>query len=369
MILGRDFAYKSKYLVLLITFFLFIACDTEKPVKSFNERPIITSSPELPLFENRQFVFRPEFQDTDGPDTIVTFHNFPNWLKPDADSIFGVVPDDPFQISFTVIVSDGIDADTLVIVAALPKSIIIYGDTRTGHSVHGQIIELIRNNRPDAVFHVGDLVNNGNSQSDWDIFNEITGELRSETDFYPALGNHEYQSDLYFDNFELPNNEQWYSVELHGIHFIVLNTCVDIGPGSEQYLWLVSDLSNIGDNIKYTAAIFHHPAYNTGQHIEDEKDLREKIMPLFNQYGVDIVFAGHDHNYERSYCGGIYHIVTGGGGAPLRDQSRTHPCSQLFLKRYHYCQILTMHGRMTVMVFDNYNALIDKFEIFPEIIS
>ena len=185
----------------------------------------------------------------------------------------------------------------------------------------------------------------------------------SITEFYPALGNHEKQSQLYFENFELPGNEEWYSVDVNGIHFIIINSCVSLDLESEQYLWLEADLMQVADSIDFVAVVFHHPPFSTGPHTEDEKNLRESIVPLFVQYGVDIVFNGHDHCYERSYCWGIYYIVTGGGGAPLYDQTRLHPCSQLYLKEYHFCKLSTINSRLVVKVINNNDEIIDQYEL------
>ncbi len=91
--------------------------------------------------------------------------------------------------------------------------------------------------------------------------------------------------------------------------------------------------------------------------------LRQTFVPLFEQYSVDIVFNGHDHDYERSYCGGIYYFVAGGGGAPLRNQAREHPCSELFLKKYHYCKLSSINDSLIINVFDNNSFLIDRFAL------
>ena len=60
------------------------------------------------------------------------------------------------------------------------------------------------------------------------------------------------------------------------------------------------------------AAITHGP-YSSGSHGSNDT-VRRDLVPLFESYGVDIVFAGHDHSYERSTVGGVKHVITGGGG-------------------------------------------------------
>lgn len=246
---------------------------------------------------------------------------------------------------------------------SLSTPIVIYGDSRTGHQTHQKIVDEIIKIKPAIVFHTGDLVEDGLIPNQWTTFNEIVSDLIGIAEFYPALGNHENNSPLYFDNFVLPNNERWYFVEKDNLHFIVLDSNSDCSIGSEQYLWLEDDLQNISENIKFIVAIFHHPPFSTGPHDEDEKGLRQSIVPLFEQYGVDIVFNGHDHDYERSLYNNIYYIVTGGGGAPLYDQARISPYSQLFIKTYHFCKLSIINDQLISEVYDIGSNLIDKFTI------
>jgi len=243
------------------------------------------------------------------------------------------------------------------------QPIVIYGDSRTGHQTHQKIVDEIIKIKPSLVFHAGDLVEDGLIPDQWASFNEITSDLIKIAEFYPVLGNHENNSSLYFDNFVLPNNERWYSVEKDNLHFIVLDSNSDCSIDSEQYLWLEDDLKNISTNIKFAIAIFHHPPFNTGSHDEDEKGLRQSIVPLFKKYGVDIVFNGHDHDYERSLYNDIYCIVTGGGGAPLYDQVRTSPYSQLFIKTHHFCKLSLVDGQLIIEIYDIDSHLIDNFII------
>lgn len=241
--------------------------------------------------------------------------------------------------------------------------IVIYGDTRTNHEAHQKVVAAILKIKPAVVFHTGDLVENGYNPEEWAIFNAIASKLREVSEFYPALGNHEHNSPLYFDNFDLPNNERWYFVERNNTHFIVLDSNYGISKDSEQYRWLEADLKSISDKIRFVVVIFHHPPVSTGSHREDEMGLKETILPLFEEYGVDMVFCGHNHCYERSLYNGIYYVVTGGGGAPLYGQVRTNPYSQVFIKDYHFCQLSMIGRRLFVEVFDVDLDLIDRFNI------
>ena len=342
---------------------ILVGCSDKVVVQRPNTQPRLGGDSVVVAAADEPFRYVALVTDPDGPVTTVTFSDYPSWLTGAGDTLFGTPPLGAADTSFRVYVSDGLSADTLDVKINLAPIIAFYGDSRTNHAIHRQVAALLVQSRPLAVFHSGDLVEDGRVASLWDTFNVITSDLRAAAPFYPALGNHEYQSQLYFDNFALPGNEQWYTMTIGRIYVIVLNSCVATGIGSEQYQWLSSTLAGVPDSIEYVAAVFHHPPYSTGTHAEDEKQLRSSWVPLFEQYGVDLVFAGHDHDYERSECGGITYIVTGGGGAPLYDQARQHQCSRLFLKTYHMCTIAILPDHLIGHAYSTDATVIDRFEL------
>ncbi|MDF1527295.1 MAG: metallophosphoesterase [bacterium] len=265
----------------------------------------------------------------------------------------------------------GSTADWADLPEYLSGGVVIYGDSRTGDSMHRLMMEGMASLTPEAVFHTGDLVNDGRVADNWVTFNNIASQLPSGTPFYPALGNHEHESSLYFDNFELPGNERWYSVnDIEGLKFIVLDTgsslaaATSLIEASTQYHWLESELSSSISSTDFTIVTFHYPLYSTGQHGSDEPGIRDDLVPLFQQYGVDTVFNGHDHDYERSTVNGIRYIVAGGGGAPLRDQKSISSDSDLFVKAYHFCVLyFDGEGKLMVDVWNDSVEIIDSFEI------
>ena len=65
-------------------------------------------------------------------------------------------------------------------------------------------------------------------------------------------------------------------------------------------------------NDRWKIAYFHHPLYSSGDRHGSEVDLRAQVEPLFIKYGVDVVFAGHEHFYERiKPQKGIYYFIAG----------------------------------------------------------
>ena len=75
--------------------------------------------------------------------------------------------------------------------------------------------------------------------------------------------------------------------------------------------------------------------------------MQEYLQPLFEGNGVQLVFAGHDHTYERTIINGITYVVSGGGGAPLYglEQLKDNPKGLVFREIYNFVQIdVTANG-------------------------
>ncbi len=241
-------------------------------------------------------------------------------------------------------------------------SIIIYGDSRTDTATHQKIVNRIMENNPAIVFHTGDLVEDGDKPEDWVVFNRVTADLRKKAEFFPVLGNHEKDSPLYFNNFQLPDNSRWYSVDRQGVHFIVLDSDVDLSTESEQYRWLEDNLKGVHEKTGFLLVLFHHPIFSSTDNYADAKDLRH-LVPLFEKYGVDMVFNGHAHNYERFHYNNIYYIVTGGGGAPLYGRKKKAEFSEVFAQVYHFCRLSRSGNRLTVTAIDIDSNVVDEFTV------
>ena len=199
-------------------------------------------------------------------------------------------------------------------------SFAVYGDDRTNHTAHQSVVDRALTLAPDFILNTGDLVEDGRVIEQWDTFFDIEQELLRIAPFFPSLGNHERNSSNYFDLFHLPNNERYYSFDYGNAHITALQVdgYEDYGVGSAQYNWFVNDLVSTAQPWKFV--FFHYPPYSSGSH-GDNSSVQSALGPLFEQYGVQIVFNGHDHDYERSLVNGVNYIVAGGGGAPLRSVS------------------------------------------------
>ncbi len=246
------------------------------------------------------------------------------------------------------------------------EKIIVLGDSQLNEPAQRRIAAAVIAEKPDIVFRVGDLVNDGDDPDQWALFREINAPLLETGEYFPCLGNHEYDSPLYFEQFPFLKGRRWYSVDRAGIHFTILDSNSPLDPDSDQYQWLKWDLRGEKEGIRHKIVIFHHPLLDVGEgHRPNEKGVKYLLLPLFEQYGVDAVFSGHDHNYQRFEYNGIVFVVTGGGGARLKGQARTSPYLRRFKKAYHFCVLSTQDEDVRGQVWDIRDNLIDDF-LIPE---
>ena len=253
----------------------------------------------------------------------------------------------------------------------------VYGDTRTSPNDHRKVASAISENFGDKAefcVHVGDLVDNGLVFDSWpkEFFGPAE-ELLGKMPLYPVLGNHERNSKYYFDFFNLPGNERWYSFDRGPVKFVFMDSYSSLKPNSEQYKWLVSELENC--NSAWKVMTVHTPFFSSGPHgrlgIDGKPveapmaDLQTHILPLVEKYGITIVFEGHDHLYERSKKGDTYFVIAG-GGAPLykvKKNLEQNPYSQLLINEYHYCIVEATSNKLHLSVYDTNGKILDEVRL------
>ncbi len=131
--------------------------------------------------------------------------------------------------------------------------------------------------------------------------------------FYATLGNHDDPDQRFYKRFNM-NGERYYTFKQGPIEFFVLDSNY-MDP--KQLAWLEKELSS--SRSRWKIAYCHHPLYSTGSTHGSQTDLRTLVEPLFVKYGVNIVFAGHEHFYERiKPQKGIAYFIEG-GSAKLRE--------------------------------------------------
>ncbi|MEW6568539.1 MAG: metallophosphoesterase family protein [Chloroflexota bacterium] len=248
---------------------------------------------------------------------------------------------------------------------ASPFSFVVVGDTRSGHETHAAMIEAILPLAPDFVLHVGDLVSHGSRPEYWTTFFDIEQPLLATAPIYPTLGNHEEVSPLYFDYFFLPGNERWYTFVYGNARFISLEVdgAADYGPGSEQYAFLETALATSDQT--WQIVYFHFPPYSGTGEEPGEVDVRRALTPLFVSRGVDLVFSGHHHNYQRYLVDGISYVVTGGGGAELYPITQPDEDLVTWAEEHHFVSVTISGATLSATVLTPWGEMLDQFTLRP----
>jgi acid phosphatase len=174
-------------------------------------------------------------------------------------------------------------------------------------------------------------------------FEDVYGEDRFPFTFYAVLGNHDYgKNPLAQVAYHRLKNEtatgRWYMPDRYytfsdtltdgtTVAFFALDTQILLEEGwykgyqertgeppgeSEKHLaWLTEQLA--ASRARWKIVYMHHPLYSNGRH-GDAPWLIEHVKPLFEQYGVQVVFAGHDHNLQAiKPVNGVHYFVSGAG--------------------------------------------------------
>ena len=205
-----------------------------------------------------------------------------------------------------------------------PVRFLAFGDSGGGGSDQHALLQRMFEFPSDLIIHTGDIAYDDGTigQFEDNVFG-VYAELFRNLPFYPAAGNHEYntlQGAPFRDVFALPGDsgEKWYSYDWGGVHFAALDTEASYAT---QAAWLDQDLA--ATSLPWKIVYLHRPPYSSGDHGSDTS-LRTKLAPVLEKHGVQLVLAGHDHNYERMIPQrGVAYVVTGGGGKGTRSVGRS----------------------------------------------
>ncbi len=251
-------------------------------------------------------------------------------------------------------------------------SFAVVGDTGSLSSGQFKIADLLERCDFDFLLHTGDVVYLDGALFDYPLkFLFPYRKILPSIPFFMTIGNHDAKSDRgkpYLKMFSLPHNnsentELYYSFEWGNALFISLDSILSpFDKGSAQYEWLKNTLEQSRHPWRF---VFFHIPLNTSSN-RDIDAMRLAWAPLFEKYGVDIVFSGHDHYYERFQpIQDVIYIVTGGGGAHVKKDTEydRHPASEVLIKKHHFVKVNVENDRLTLTAIDEGGNSIDQFPL------
>ena len=257
-----------------------------------------------------------------------------------------------------------------------PFSFVAYGDNRSYPSKHRNVIHQILNDEiPSIVVSTGDLVHAGQDSLSWfEEFLVPADSLFNSAPVMLSLGNHDVDMDSpypqnlspwWLEHFSFPGEPddigygRWFSYQAGGIHFIHLDSTEP--ENIDQLAWIEADLSSPEAlNADFRVAIFHYPPYSYGGH-GSNLNVRSLWNPLLEQFGVELVFNGHNHFYQRVLPeNGITYVITGGGGANLYDPGESDNVV-ISVKQHHFVRVEYEPGTLHCTTINIDGTIIDEF--------
>ena len=191
----------------------------------------------------------------------------------------------------------------------------VIGDTGSGTDKQQQIADVMVKYRQifpfEFVLMRGDNLYGGETTKDYDKKFESIYKvlLDAKLKFYAALANHDEANQRMYENFNM-NGIEYYSFKKGNAAFFALNSNY---MDKKQVDWLECELSK--STSEWKICFLLHPPFSSGRAHGPDDQLREVVEPIFLKNGVNVVFTGHEHFYERlKPQKGINYFISGAGG-------------------------------------------------------
>ncbi len=300
-------------------------------------------------------------------------------------------PHTPYFYNIKAKARDGSEMESGVLTFATavksqePFSFAVIGDTEARPHVNDRVCKLVWDERPNLLMIVGDLTDGGKEEHkfEWnfEFFQGVT-QLASRIPVFPVAGNGEGDLHWYNRYHRLPESEAYYSFTYGNAEFFMLNSNQpkEFAPGGAQYQWLEEKLKSSTATWKFVA--HHHATYSAdeddyGNAWKGKTNLGDaairQIVPLYEKYGVDMVFFGHLHTYQRTLPikdnlvdqkNGVIYVQGGGGGGNLEDFAPSRAWFSAKTYRGHHYFIISVHNNtLNLKMYDTEGRMRDYLDL------
>jgi acid phosphatase type 7 len=249
----------------------------------------------------------------------------------------------------------------------------VVGDSGSGGKGQLAVAALLERLRPDLILHTGDVVYPAGEERHYERrFFAPYRNLIKTVPIFPVLGNHDVRKGngaAFLENFHPTlgspgSTKRYYSFDWGGAHFVALDSELYYGDtGSdpeEQRTFLERDLA--ATRKRWRVVFLHRSPYGSSRHGGDGR-VREDLEPLFAGHGVDVVFSGHDHVYERTApIKGVTYVVSGGGGRRLYPAGRSARTASSVSA--HHAVLVRVQGRhLSLEAVEAGGKVVDRLEL------
>ena len=257
------------------------------------------------------------------------------------------------------------------------QEFMVWADSQSGWKVFDRIMRMSNQYLPHFSVGAGDLVGQGDDEQEY--LRLLRSMHLGGHVHYPVPGNHDYDGyyeELKPNNFSkylgVPNQQNYYAWKEGDLAFIALdlNETFPVGlpNSSEQYRWFMEQIqSEAWTSAKWRFLVSHHPPYSQGwPGYHGEISLRNLLLPLYEKAKIDMVIAGHTHDYERKIKTygkqkTAFVIVGGAGGGLEPKENASHPKMDTVLSIHHFGLIKVTNDTLNFKAIDLDNIIIDNF--------
>jgi predicted phosphodiesterase len=231
-----------------------------------------------------------------------------------------------------------------------------------------RLVEALAGQNYSFVTLSGDLVDEGRYKWNYDDFFATAAPLFKNTPFVPVVGNHDRYSDPnswfhpYFINHE-NRSLFYYSFNYSMVHFTICHFtyAYESEFSDAQMNWLVNDLAN-AQNQTFRVIMFHCPIQGQAFYGNNTR-LLTRILPLLEEYNVQLCVTGHEHSVQRTQLGNVTHYVVGTGGGAFDPGLRPHPEAQFMSITPAYLDVQASATEMTIRVTAPEGTILDTHTI------
>ncbi len=217
-------------------------------------------------------------------------------------------------------------------VTANPDTEVVFGfvgDSRDGYDVWAQLVALLQQRSVDLVLFSGDAVTFGITQPEWDTFFERGEPLFARVPVVFAHGNHEVNAVNFYAQVVGPGDQENFGFDYGHAHITVANdTPEDASAITGAYRTAIAADFEASKAARWKLFMHHQPMWSASTNHGSSLTLQDAWGPLVDQYRIDLVLNGHDHDYEvskplynktvqASSTDGTVYVVAGGAGAEL----------------------------------------------------
>jgi predicted phosphodiesterase len=257
-----------------------------------------------------------------------------------------------------------------------PISVLVYGDNRSNSGDHALVARAAAAEHAQLALHTGDMVVNAREPDLWRTWFREEHDLLVRTPLVATVGNHEITDSgvAYSKYFQHRNMPTYWSLDYGPLHLVVMDS-FEISAGANphaagvsdaQKAWLEEDLRKLPKE-RHVWVLVHqgpysHPARIRPGHGGSEA-VRGALAVARMVHPIEVVFAGHEHFYERGEIDGLKYFVLGGGGAPLEDPDPSFPGVQTAQKALSYAVVEVCGCHVSGKVKDISGKVIDSFRI------